>query len=165
MSSLNECEELSDFEVETSNGFTTIRTKRRANHHDSAAQQRHTGNCATTTVTTVPANRCAASTGATPRPPRTERSQQQQQQQRTERSQQQQRTLAVSTSEVCRYYSRGMCRFGEVCRFAHVLSDDAQTGDLCEYFGGEEEERRSTAYVYVTMVVKHINSHGKNAQF
>lgn len=48
-------------------------------------------------------------------------------------------TLADSTAEVCRYFARGMCRFSEMCRFAHVLDDDGRAA-VANASGGDAND-------------------------
>lgn len=42
------------------------------------------------------------------------------------------KTTSSESSDVCRYFSRGMCRFGEMCRFAHILGENVWAANLCK---------------------------------
>lgn len=33
-------------------------------------------------------------------------------------------STSASNSDICRYYAKGICRFGDMCRFSHVLDDE-----------------------------------------
>lgn len=39
-------------------------------------------------------------------------------------------TTSASNSDICRYYAKGICRFGDMCRFSHVLDDENQENDV-----------------------------------